>query len=104
MLFETECTTIMISSNLLKKITQLKTDDADGKLAKLTTLITICPDNGHDDEEDGFHFVDNLIDPGQQENHEHANEAEDKEAAIAAGFTIYTWTEVIDKGRAAEQQ
>ena len=103
MLFDTECTTIMISSNLLKKITQLKTDDTDGKLDKLTTLITICPDNGHADDDDGdHHHIDNVIDPGQQEEHEHANEAEDKEAAIAAGFTIYSWTEVIDRGRAAE--
>lgn len=99
MLFDTECTTMVLSSNLLKNITKLKTEDTDGKLAKLTNLITICPDSGHAEEDDDLHHVENLINSTE---HEHENEAADKEAALAAGFTIYSWTEVIDKGRAAE--
>ena len=63
MLFDTECTTIVLSSNLLKKITALKTDDPDGKLAKLTNLITVCPDRGHVEEDDDLHDIQNLIDP-----------------------------------------
>ena len=44
---ETECTTILVSYELLDKVIKLKLKDKDGKLAKLTNVITFCPDHGH---------------------------------------------------------
>lgn len=90
----------MLSTNHLKKITKMKMGDSDGKMAKLVNLITICPDVGGNVDDEDAHRVIDLDEP--VEEHEHRNEAADKEAAVEAGFTIYSWTEVIDKGRAAE--
>jgi long-subunit acyl-CoA synthetase (AMP-forming) len=50
---DTECTTMLVSYELLSKVIRLKQKDSEGKLAKLTNLITFCPDHAHslnDDE------------------------------------------------------
>jgi len=50
---DTQCTTMLVSYELLQKVIKLKSKDTDGKLAKLTNLITFCPDHGHSLEDDG---------------------------------------------------
>lgn len=42
---DTECTTMLVSSELLKSVLKMKKKDTEGKLSKLVNLIYFCPEH-----------------------------------------------------------